>query len=353
MDENKSIATAEIPDNASCEQNRNENAPDTGIPTTDVPATEADETEANETEAGAVEAGEITPEEAEALETNEEEPTIKKKSKKKAVAIVMTCIFLIGLIGGGLFGGYTVINKRGQQLLADMTENADAEALSNEYRKLGALGQKFFHQAIVEKFVEQIKSDPYKAPVESGESKPANAESIYKYKKFKATAEVLEITDADTNAIDYIEKVLVLEKYIPYNEVTGCMLDTREFISSAVDVMSTIDEVLPYIGYISNARRLVELSIQSIGEIFDRAISECSKYDTEDELCKSYIEALRTVKSSCDSLYKVLYEGDEIKKAADNLSELVVTVKEKTETAIADTEKIPDISTVTVNQKEG
>lgn len=343
MDENKSIATAEIPDNASCEQNQNEQASNADIPATDVPATEADETKD----------GEITPEEAEVLENSEEETTAKKKSKKKAVAIVMTCIFLIGLIGGGLFGGYTVINKRGQQLLADMTENADAEALSNEYRKLGALGQKFFHQAIVEKFVEQIKNNPYKAPVELGESKPANAESINKYKKFKATAEVLEITEADTNAIEYIEKVLVLEKYIPYNEVTGCMLDTQEIIQNVAELMVGMEALIPYIGRDSEARSLVEFTIQTLGKLFDNAISECSKYDTEDELCKSYIETLQTVKSSCDSLHKVLFKEDEINKATDNLLEFASTAAEKSKTALADTKKIPDINTVTVNQKEG
>lgn len=348
MDENKSIATAVIPDNASCEQNRNKNAPDTGIPTTDVPATEADETEA-----GAVEAGEITPEEAEALENSEEETTAKKKSKKKAVAIVMTCIFLIGLIGGGLFGGYTVINKRGQQLLVDMTENADAEALSNEYRKLGTLGQKFFHQAIVEKFVEQIKSDPYKAPYASGELRTVSVNSINKYKTYKAIAEALEITEKDTNAIDYIEKVLVLEKYIPYNELIGCYVASLESVQSALDLLKSTIEVLPYYGYVSTANNMVDYSVELIGEQLDKAISQCMKYDTTDELCKSYIDGLKTFKSSCDFTYKLIYKKDEIIEIGNKISELEKTVKEKGKAALADTEKIPDISTVTVNQKEG
>lgn len=348
MDENKSIATAEIPDNASCEQNRNENAPDTGIPTTDVPATEA-----NETEVGAVEAGEITPEEAEALETNEEEPTIKKKSKKKAVAIVMTCIFLIGLIGGGLFGGYTVINKRGQQLLVDMTENADAEALSNEYRKLGALGQKFFHQAIVEKFVEQIKNNPYKAPYASGKLRMVSVNSINKYKTYKAIAETLEITEEDTNAIDYIEKVLVLEKYIPYNEFIGCYVASLESVESALDLLKSTFDVLPYYGYVSTANNMVDYAIELAEKQLDKAISQCTKYYTADELCKSYIDELRTFKSACDSAYKLLYRKDEIAEITNNISELAKTVTEKGKASFADTEKIPDISTITVNQKEG
>lgn len=338
MDENKSIATVEIPDNPSCEQNQNEQAPNTDLPVTDTAETES---------------GEITQEEAEALENSEEETTAKKKSKKKAVAIVMTCIFLIGLIGGSLFGGYTVINKRGQQLLVDMTENANAEALSNEYRKLGALGQKFFHQAIVEKFVEQIKSDPYKAPYASGELRTVSVNSINKYKTYKATAKALEITEKDTNAIDYIEKVLVLEKYIPYNELIGCYVASLESVQSALDLLKSAIDLLPYYKYDSTTENMVDYSVELVGKQLDEAISQCMKYDTTDELCKSYIDGLKTFKSSCDFTYKLIYKKDEIIEIGNKISELEKTVKEKGKAALADTEKIPDINTVTVNQKEG
>ena len=338
MDENKSIATTEIPDNASCEQNRNELAPDTDLPVTDTVETES---------------GEAAPEEIEASEIGEaEEPTVKKKSKKKAVAIVMTCIFLVGLIGGGLFGGYTVINKRGQQLLVDMTENADAEALSNEYRKLGALGQKFFHQAIVEKFVEQIKNNPYKAPFELGGVKPVNTDAIKDYKAYKAAAEALEITEDDTNAIDYIEKVLVLEKYIQYNEVTGCMLDSKDSVQSALNLIESTVDVLPYYGYVSTANNMVDYSIELIEKQLNKAISKCMKYDTSDELCKSYIDGLKTFKSTCDSAYKLLHKRDAMLDAANKISEMLESIPDKVEEALDCTEKIPDINTVTVNQKE-
>lgn len=339
MDENKSIATAEIPDNASCEQNRNELAPDTDLPVTDTVETES---------------GEAAPEETETSEIGEaEKPTVKKKSKKKAVAIVMTCIFLVGLIGGGLFGGYTVINKRGQQLLVDMTENADAEALSNEYRKLGVLGQKFFHQAIVEKFVEQIKSDPYKAPYASGELRTVSVNSINKYKTYKAIAEALEITEKDTNAIDYIEKVLVLEKYIQYNELIGCYVASLESVQGALDLLSSAIELFPYYKYDSTTKNMVDYSVELVGKQLDEAISQCMKYDTTDVLCKSYIDGLKTFRSYCDSPYKLIYNKDKLKEAANKISESEKTAKEKGQAALADTEKIPVISTVTINQKEG
>ncbi len=159
----------------------------------------------------------------------------KKNKKKKTLPIIIAVVLVLVIAIGGMF--VMSISQADAVVAAINREEIDSEAVDAAYSQLNPIGKLFFSGKIQDAFVAKVKATPY---VASDSKIPLNPTSMLNYYDFEEIAEIIGVTSSShPSVMAYIDAVLALDEYMPYNSLYFCVYLSFDGYSDAISQLAS------------------------------------------------------------------------------------------------------------------
>ncbi len=209
----------------------------------------------------------------------ENHQTEKTGTIKKAVFIAAAVLCIIIITAGVWF--FTLSTRADNLIVVIENEDIDFTVFEEAYNQLTPAGQALFSEKIRDAFVARVKQTPYTS---SDNLVPVDEKSMANYYTFRDIANLIGVTkETYPEVIAYIDAVMKLEKYLPYNDLYFCVKFT-------------------YGSYYDTLRLLVNSlnNVDKACDIIVDAYMRAKEYDNN-EITKAYMNA-------CFDIYVEIYD---------------------------------------------
>lgn len=271
-----------------------------------------------------------------AREKPEEEmvPEEPKKKKRGTAIKIMAVMLVLALFSAG---GCYLHMKAG--VVADIIEHpfSEVEVFEEAYDELTIIGQFLYRGKLTDALVQAVRLNPYSG-VSNG---VVNKDSIGHYKKYKAVADKVGITCEDNaDAINYIDTVLTLEKYMGYNSLYTFSGECVKLVKQGAAYLIE--------GF---ATEFPEVKSIYVGYAYDyslRALNIAREAASDDEISADFVNKLENFYKICVRLYR----GDESASLEmQSAIEAVFAAGEEAENAFIAAKAIEDkLFTMTISE---
>lgn len=218
-----------------------------------------------------------------------------KTKKKKTLKIVIIILSIVVVLAAVAIGGYLYFKGKADDVKKYMGKTDYTKAVSS-YEDLGFIGEALFREELVDDFVKEVQENPY-----TSSSELVNETMIEKYKGYKEISNAMGITSEDgTNVVEYIDKVLELDAYVKYNEISACVMATTSDISTCYE----------YIGDASDSTYFADSYMQLAAGYASDAYDTASTYDTSEYLVDEYVDNLYELDEVLWDFTYGIYSGD-------------------------------------------
>ncbi len=209
----------------------------------------------------------------------ENHQTEKTGTIKKAVFIAAAVLCIIVITAGVWF--FTLSTRADNLIVEIENEDIDFTVFEEAYNQLTPAGQALFSEKIRDAFVARVKQTPYTS---SDNLVPVDEKSMANYYTFRDIANLIGVTkETYPEVIAYIDAVMKLEKYLPYNDLYFCVKFTYGSYYDAMRVLMT-------------SLNNIDKTCDIIADAYMRA-----KEYNNNEITKAYMDA-------CFDFYLVIYD---------------------------------------------
>lgn len=241
----------------------------------------------------------------------------KKKKKKTKLLIILLIVF--GIIAAGIVGVYIYFNNQVEGIIDEIRSNSpSATTIETDYKALTPVGQLLFRGKIIDAFVDEVSDNAYT----SSSSQLVNESALDKYSVYKKIGTALGITADDTNVMTHINKVLTLESYEKYNDVSKCVINSIEAYTDCLEYMGDAGD--------SSSYYIIKLYVGYAHTYAQSALSSARTYSSGDSLCTQYVNALDTIEEALSDLYYDYgyYSSSSVSSAMGTISDIVSDISD-------------------------